>query len=95
MFKIEENIHSLVNNVTHASFVFNILNAQDAYVDQTFAQLYDPDNMPDNLRAAHHVMDEAIERCYCETPFESDQERLAYLFKLYEEMTAGENKNAK
>ena len=46
--------------------------------------------MPDGLRAAHHELDLAVELCYRKTPFTSDEERLAYLFKLYEKMIAEE-----
>lgn len=42
--------------------------------------------MPDGLREAHRLNDEAVERCYRSTPFNSDEERLEYLFKLYEKM---------
>ena len=31
-----------------------------------------------------------IEKCYRSTPFKSDEERLEYLFKLYERMIAEE-----
>jgi hypothetical protein len=46
--------------------------------------------MPDGLREAHHQNDLAIERCYRSKPFENDEERLEYLFKLYEKMIAKE-----
>ena len=42
--------------------------------------------MPEGLREAHRINDLAIERCYRSKPFESDEERLEYLFKLYEKM---------
>jgi hypothetical protein len=42
--------------------------------------------MPDGLREAHNQLDLAVERCYRSKPFESDEERLEYLFKLYEQM---------
>jgi hypothetical protein len=48
--------------------------------------MYDPDKMPADLRAAHHANDLAVERCYRSRLFESDDERLAYLFKEYERM---------
>jgi len=58
------------------------------------AELYDPDKMPDGLRQeAHHEMDLAVEQCYRKSPFKSDEERLEYLFKLYEEMIESESKN--
>jgi hypothetical protein len=46
--------------------------------------------MPIGLREAHHQLDLAIERCYRAKPFENDEERLEYLFKLYEQMIAEE-----
>ena len=44
------------------------------------------DKMPKGLKEAHHQLDLAIERCYRLKPFESDTERLEYLFKEYEKM---------
>lgn len=70
--------------------VFNILHEREQHSEKTLAQLYDPDKMPSGLREAHHQLDLAIERCYRVKPFESDEERLEYLFKLYEEMTGKE-----
>ena len=46
--------------------------------------------MPQSLKDAHHALDLAIERFYRSKPFESDEERLEYLFKLYEQMLAEE-----
>ena len=60
--------------------------------EKTMAQLYDPDKMPDGLHQAHHEMDLAVEKCYRSRPFKDDEERLAYLFKLYEQMIAEEKK---
>jgi len=72
--------------------VFNILGEREKHPEKTLAQLYDPDKMPDGLREAHHQNDLAIERCYRSKPFENDEERLEYLFKLYEKMIAEEAK---
>ena len=66
--------------------VFNILDEREQHSEKTLAQLYDPDKMPKGLKEAHRQLDLAIERCYRKKPFESDEERLEYLFKLYEEM---------
>jgi hypothetical protein len=41
--------------------------------------------------AAHQALDAAVEKCYRTKPFTSDEERLEYLFALYEKMTAEEN----
>lgn len=66
--------------------VYNILAEREKHSEKTLAQLYDPDKMPDGLREAHRQNDLAVERCYRNRPFESDEERLEYLFKLYEQM---------
>jgi hypothetical protein len=65
---------------------FRILEEREKHPEKTLAQLYDPDKMPEGLKEAHRLNDEAVERCYRSTPFTSDEERLEYLFKLYEKM---------
>ena len=64
----------------------NMLDERLKHSEKTLAQLYDPNKMPEGLREAHHQNDLAVERCYRSTPFNSDEERLEYLFKLYEKM---------
>jgi hypothetical protein len=66
--------------------VFRILAERENNSEKTLAQLYDPEKMPEGLREAHRLNDLAVERCYRSKPFESDEERLEYLFKLYEQM---------
>ena len=66
--------------------VFEVLEEREKHSGKTLAQLYDPDKMPKGLKEAHHQLDLAIERCYRLKPFESDTERLEYLFKEYEKM---------
>ncbi len=73
-------------------FAFGVLDEREYHSEKTLAQLYDPNKMPEGLRKAHHALDIAIEKCYRQKPFESDEERLEYLFKMYEEMTGKENK---
>jgi hypothetical protein len=70
--------------------VFRILEEREKHPEKTLAELYDPEKMPAGLCAAHQANDEVIERCYRSKPFESDEERLEYLFKLYEKMIAEE-----
>ena len=67
-----------------------VLKQREGYPEKTIAQLYDPDKMPADLLAAHHALDVAVEKCYRAKPFTSDEERLEYLFALYEQMTAAE-----
>jgi hypothetical protein len=64
----------------------NILDERSKHSEKTLAQLYDPNKMPKGLKEAHRLNDLAVERCYRSTPFNSDEERLEYLFKLYEKM---------
>ncbi|MEA3354129.1 MAG: DNA methyltransferase [Campylobacterota bacterium] len=71
--KIEELVHL-------------ILDERDKNYTKTMAELYDPDKMPEGLKLAHHNLDIYIESCYRDKAFESDEERLEYLFRLYEKM---------
>lgn len=66
----------------------NILLAREAHFPATIADLYDPENMPDNLRHAHERNDEVLERIYIGRRFKNDTERLEKLFELYTKMTA-------
>lgn len=70
--------------------VYRILEERENHSEKTLAQLYDPNKMPPGLKEAHHQNDLAVERCYRSKPFETDEERLGYLFKLYEQMIAEE-----
>ncbi|WP_119168120.1 class I SAM-dependent DNA methyltransferase [Algihabitans albus] len=66
----------------------DILLAREAHFPATIADLYDPEKMPDNLRAAHDRNDEVLERIYIGRRFKNDTERLEKLFELYTKMTA-------
>lgn len=68
--------------------VFAILDEREKHSQKTLAQLYVPDKMPEGLKKAHHELDLAIERCYRSKLFANDEERLEYLFRMYEEMTS-------
>jgi hypothetical protein len=62
-----------------------VLNARALYPESTLAQLYDPLLMPAELVQAHQRL---VERCYRPEPFTSDRERVEFLFRLYEQLTA-------
>lgn len=64
-----------------------ILLAREAHFPATIADLYNPENMPDNLRAAHDRNDEVLERIYIGRRFRNDTERLEHLFSMYTKMT--------
>ncbi|MHB1609657.1 MAG: class I SAM-dependent DNA methyltransferase [Acidiferrobacter thiooxydans] len=64
----------------------DILLAREAHFPATIADLYDPDQMPENLRHAHERNDEVLERIYIGRRFRNDTERLEKLFDLYAKM---------
>ncbi len=66
----------------------DILLAREHHFPATIADLYDPEKMPDDLRAAHERNDEVLERIYIGRRFKNDTERLEKLFDLYTKMTA-------
>jgi hypothetical protein len=67
----------------------DILLARETHFPATIADLYDPESMPDNLRAAHERNDEVLERIYIGRRFKNDTERLEKLFELYTKMSDG------
>jgi hypothetical protein len=73
----------------------DILLTREHYFPATMADLYDPDNMPADLRAAHARNDEVLERIYIGRRFKNDTERLEKLFDLYTKMTAGQETGEK
>jgi len=66
----------------------DILLAREAHFPATIADLYDPEEMSEDLRAAHERNDEKLERIYIGRRFRNDTERLEQLFDLYTKMTA-------
>ncbi|MAZ91992.1 MAG: lactate dehydrogenase [Maricaulis sp.] len=66
----------------------DILLAREAHWPATIADLYDPEKMPADLRAAHERNDEVLERIYIGRRFKNDTERLEKLFELYTKMTS-------
>lgn len=64
----------------------DILLAREAHFPATIADLYDPENMPEDLRRAHEANDEVLERIYIGRRFRNDTERLEKLFELYTKM---------
>lgn len=73
----------------------DILLAREHHFPATIADLYSPDSMPDDVRAAHEHNDEVLERIYIGRRFRNDTERLEKLFELYTKMTAGRGKAKK
>lgn len=64
----------------------SLLFARENHTEKTLAEMYDPDKMPEDLREAHEELDLTVDRLYRSKPYNSDEERLADLFALYEQM---------
>jgi len=64
----------------------DVLDARKKFPDATLADLYDPLAMPPLLVKAHAELDRAVELCYRPQPFDSDRQRVEYLFALYEKL---------
>jgi hypothetical protein len=71
---------------------FRVLDVREYHSDDSLMTLYDPDLMPDDLRLAHHELDELVDLIYRKRGFDGDEERLSYLFAMYEQMTAKEKR---
>lgn len=63
-----------------------VLAVRDSFKGQTLADLYDPLAMPKTLRDAHKDLDRAVDKCYRSAPFESERQRVEYLFDLYQKL---------
>jgi hypothetical protein len=66
----------------------NVLDARKESPDSTLADLYDPLAMPAALVKAHDALDRAVDLCYRPQPFDSDRQRVEFLFALYERLSA-------
>lgn len=64
-----------------------VLDARARHPNSSLADLYEPGTAPDLVKA-HARLDRAVERCYRPEPFNSDRERVEFLFALYEKLTA-------
>lgn len=65
-----------------------ILDARGNHPGATLADLYDPDAMPLDLRKAHRENDRVVDKLYRRKPFESERERVEFLFARYEQLRA-------
>jgi hypothetical protein len=68
----------------------DILISRESHFPATIAELYDPEEIPVDLRAAHERNDEVLERIYIGRRFKNDTERLEKLFELYVKMTSSQ-----
>lgn len=80
----EAQKNSLGDSAKHILFV------RENHTEKTLAEMYDPNKIPSDLREAHHQNDILVDKLYRQKPYANDEERLADLFKLYEEMVTKE-----
>lgn len=71
-----------------------VLDIRNLFPHMTLAQMYDPETMPDDLRAAHHQLDIAVDAAYGIPKRKrgnmTEAERVKFLFNLYERYTRHE-----
>jgi hypothetical protein len=72
----------------------DVLDTRKKYPQSSLADLYDPLTMPPDLVRAHKELDKAVDKAYRPEPFETEQDRIEYLFNLYEEYTTNESNNS-
>ena len=63
-----------------------VLDARAHYPDSSLADLYDPLTMPPELVKAHAKLDKAVDAAYRYKGANSDAERVAFLFGLYQDL---------
>lgn len=63
-----------------------ILLVRAAHPEKTLADMYNPDQMPADLREAHEENDYLVDNLYKKGGFTNDEDRLTALFALYEQM---------
>ncbi|KCB41350.1 methyltransferase domain protein [Bordetella hinzii 5132] len=68
-----------------------IVAQRELYSELTLDELYEPIDMPQGLEEAHDALDLVVDSCYRAKPFENEDERVIFLFKLFEKMTGSQN----
>lgn len=65
-----------------------VLDVREYHCERTLAELYNPDEMPKDLRTAHEEVDRLVDSIYSKRDYETDEQRLSDLFAMYEAMIA-------
>jgi hypothetical protein len=71
-----------------SSLASAVLDARKRFKEATFADLYDRELMPPELRKAHHALDLAVDKLYRPGAFNGDRDRVEHLIGLYEKQVA-------
>lgn len=74
----------LKNEISNAAQ--DILDIRENYANDSLAQLYNPKIMPPDLRKAHDKLDKLVDKAYSRKKFETEQDRIKFLFEKYESM---------
>lgn len=75
------------------SLAKEIILTRAEHTEMTLGDMYVPENFPEDLQKAHAALDSFVEQCYRDKPFESDEERLEFLFARFEKLTAEKDKS--
>jgi type I restriction-modification system DNA methylase subunit len=65
-----------------------VLDAREQFPDSSLADLYDPLTMPPVLLKAHQQLDKVVDAAYGKTNFQTETQRVAFLFELYQKYTS-------
>lgn len=84
-------MYSDSDKVELQELAIGILSARENYSDKTLAQIYKPEDMPEDLKQAHIKLDKKVESIYRAKTFISDVDRLKVLIDLHAEMTGAQN----
>ena len=74
---VDEEVQNTIGEYAQA-----ILDARAAFPSMTLAQLYNPETMPETLKAAHAALDDIIDDAYGYTGGHNDAQRVAFLFDM-------------
>ena len=66
----------------------SVLDARAFYPKSSLTDLYETGSMPLELSKAHNKLDSAVDKCYGNQKFNTDFDRVGFLFSLYESYTA-------
>ena len=64
-----------------------VLKVRERYPESSLADLYDPLTMPPDLVRAHQDLDKFVDTCYRPQPFDTEMQRIEFLFDLYKKYT--------
>jgi type I restriction-modification system DNA methylase subunit len=66
-----------------------VLEIRQEYEDNGNSLVDIYDIIPQNLLMAHETLDKAVDKCYRDSPFTTEQKRIEFLFELYDTYTKG------